>query len=961
MFNKAIDDKKNIILEATLSGKSILNRYDKAVKSGYTVNTIYVGLDSLELHKERVKDRVDKGGHHIDDKLIEQRYKSNKENLYKAMEVSDLVIIYDNSDVTINRSMVLNNKVKMMRVNSNKDWVNEIANNLELDKGIKKIVELESNDLIVNNKQGALIMESNQNLTSQKTNELSSNEVLNEASKNFHKNSIGELKELISGLEKQGALVTGEYDPEKLKVSLNVRDGESPEKEIMFSMETAKMSNDILVSGKHTNEEFAYTFKEPMDSFEKQLILDQYSIEKREADINHIEKQNAPIEQSEVKNTDSEFIERNFLNPELASAVVGRLGGSREFMDTAENKSSSEYLNDYSFDSNREFYLENRTAINQMLEESSQIGDYEHKGYAILYASGNVKDMPSDEAIEQEGNRINDLINSNSALDDAKDIYVVETINKMVYETVTQEYENNNPTQDYIYQDQELTLESNTQAGLNQPDYDAFERDMDLYQQSELNTISNDNSHFQDNEQHFTEKLDAIQDHYKTSLDGVEIKDLKQGTFIYAVDTEKLETQQVKFTEAYNLTSVTKLPLVGNSVFDKEKGDYKTAFDLQPKEVVTKPLEKEELKSLLDQNKQAEQKLGINDQVKEKLGFEELVPSNVKTAYLIKAQTDKDFSFYDKSDTKLPAFEAHKNTLSTTKEDQATISAMLSVAKSQSWDSVKVTGTEEFRREAWLQASLQGISVKGYTPKENDMIELQARSELLDKNTITGYAKEQVKAPEAEKAPEAKANEPLEKLAGLAIAGKILDYGHAPYPDKPKSQSFFIEVQKEDGTKEKAWGLSLAEELKKTGAERGDKISMTKLDGEKVDILMPAKVKDANGNVTGIESKPFQVQAWNVGVLEKDKENQKEKSKGDLYVPKELSKDSVHAKINDHRDNLKQKMDTLNIKPEVASTVLKTFDTGIKTGHAVEKLEQLKPKNIELKENSKSDSKERDR
>lgn len=473
-----------------------------------------------------------------------------------------------------------------------------------------------------------------------------------------------------------------------------------------------------------------------------------------------------------------------------------------------------------------------------------------------------------------------------------------------------------------------------------------------------VNTIENDTQKVISNKP-VAEQLEQIHEHYKTSLDGVDLKNLKQGSFIYAVDTNTLETQQLKFTEAYNLTSVTKLPLVGNTVFDKDLGDYRLNHDLQPKEVITKPLAKEEIKTLVEDNIKAEKQLGITDQLKEKLGFEDLVPTAVKTSYLIKAQSDKDFTFYDKSDTKLPAFEAHKNTLSTTKEDQTTISAMLAVAKSQNWDSVKLTGTEEFRREAWLQASLQGLQVKGYTPKESDMMELKARNELLDKNTITGS-----KTPEKveEKTPEAKAIAvtPEAKLAGFTIAGKLLDYGYAPYPDKPNSKSFFIEVEKENGSKEKAWGIALADQLNKAGAERGDNISMTKLDGQKADILVPTKIKDGNGQVIGIEDKPHQVQAWNVSVIEKDKEKAN-KPIGDLYVPQELDKGSTHAKIADHRENLKHQMDTLKVSPEITSKVLQNFDTSVKTGHAVEKLEQLKPKAVEFKEANKSDSKERDR
>jgi hypothetical protein len=44
------------------------------------------------------------------------------------------------------------------------------------------------------------------------------------------------------------------------------------------------------------------------------------------------------------------------------------------------------------------------------------------------------------------------------------------------------------------------------------------------------------------------------------------------------------------------------------------------------------------------------------------------------------------------------------------------VKAGLQVAKDKGWQTVIVTGTEKFRREAWLQARLMGMELQGYTP-----------------------------------------------------------------------------------------------------------------------------------------------------------------------------------------------------------------------------------------------------
>lgn len=51
--------------ETTLCGKSIFQNVQKAKERGYSIEMHYVGLDSAVLAKERVKNRVERGGHGI--------------------------------------------------------------------------------------------------------------------------------------------------------------------------------------------------------------------------------------------------------------------------------------------------------------------------------------------------------------------------------------------------------------------------------------------------------------------------------------------------------------------------------------------------------------------------------------------------------------------------------------------------------------------------------------------------------------------------------------------------------------------------------------------------------------------------------------------------------------------------------------------------------------------------------
>lgn len=84
--------------ETTLTGNSIINNIKKAKQQGYTVNVYYVGLKSADLAVERVKQRVENGGHGISEEDIRRRYQQSLENLQKIVPLCDNVYIYDNTN-----------------------------------------------------------------------------------------------------------------------------------------------------------------------------------------------------------------------------------------------------------------------------------------------------------------------------------------------------------------------------------------------------------------------------------------------------------------------------------------------------------------------------------------------------------------------------------------------------------------------------------------------------------------------------------------------------------------------------------------------------------------------------------------------------------------------------------------------------------------------------------------------
>lgn len=63
--------EKNIIIESTLSGKSLLNTIERFQKElGYTVSIVFIFLDNEDLCIERIQTRVQKGGHPVPKKDV---------------------------------------------------------------------------------------------------------------------------------------------------------------------------------------------------------------------------------------------------------------------------------------------------------------------------------------------------------------------------------------------------------------------------------------------------------------------------------------------------------------------------------------------------------------------------------------------------------------------------------------------------------------------------------------------------------------------------------------------------------------------------------------------------------------------------------------------------------------------------------------------------------------------------
>ena len=110
--------------ESTLCGRSIIKNIKRARMCGYRIELHYVGVDSVDIAKKRIAQRVAKGGHGIPDKDVERRYVESLERLPEVMQLVDTAILYDNSKIFDRFAVIEEGKLKTLENQQPLWWKN---------------------------------------------------------------------------------------------------------------------------------------------------------------------------------------------------------------------------------------------------------------------------------------------------------------------------------------------------------------------------------------------------------------------------------------------------------------------------------------------------------------------------------------------------------------------------------------------------------------------------------------------------------------------------------------------------------------------------------------------------------------------------------------------------------------------------------------------------------------------
>lgn len=244
------------------------------------------------------------------------------------------------------------------------------------------------------------------------------------------------------------------------------------------------------------------------------------------------------------------------------------------------------------------------------------------------------------------------------------------------------------------------------------------------------------------------------------------------------------------------------------------------------------------------------------------------------------------------------AFIDHGRRLVTEHDDPSVIQGMVLRAKTKGWTTVRVNGTTEFKTEAWVQATIAGLDVEGYTPRGIDLARAEDRR---DQRPIRGKTAQQpvnlqasqdrtadgyVRYPEQPLSPgqqiavatleailkargdsatmiAAAIEEAKARLHGeRVVVGTVIDHGIDHYDhDVQNAKSYFVKVATDHGERE-IWGVDLGRAFEQDKVQRGDVVALVQQAHERVTVTVP--LRDESGASIGAASQPATRNRWEV-------------------------------------------------------------------------------------------------
>jgi hypothetical protein len=258
------------------------------------------------------------------------------------------------------------------------------------------------------------------------------------------------------------------------------------------------------------------------------------------------------------------------------------------------------------------------------------------------------------------------------------------------------------------------------------------------------------------------------------------------------------------------------------------------------------------------------------------------VPAHVARRF---AQGEKNRYYFDQQRLKL-AFVDKGLRLETKDASPVVAEALVGIAVARGWETMRVGGSKDFKREVWLAAELAGAKVVGYDPTEADKTLLQQKFQQqgvsrreapsrphTEVNTIAPIT-EADKASHAGRSAIGKRSVDEDAVhlvensakgrkgaaAGSSV-GKVLAHGSAHYQhNKENDLSYFVRLQLASGKEVEIWGKDLRRAMIAGHVGVGDTVTSSRI-AQKT-VLVRETVRDGAGKVVGDRPKDAVLNGW---------------------------------------------------------------------------------------------------
>lgn len=237
--------------------------------------------------------------------------------------------------------------------------------------------------------------------------------------------------------------------------------------------------------------------------------------------------------------------------------------------------------------------------------------------------------------------------------------------------------------------------------------------------------------------------------------------------------------------------------------------------------------------------------------------LEHEIPTELSKRYAI-----KDYVYYAKNPDIGMVFEDKGSSIRAQSSDPDDVRAMIALAKTKNWSKIKVSGSEEFKREAWLAATMQGLEVAGYKPTQQDIALLEAaKSKIQNKIELVEH-KVSMDTSQVTTSmmghTQVKPADYVFKEEGLML----LAHGKAKYLHDDKNENSYYVRFLDKGAEKTVWGVDLERAITVVNANIGDRLSIAR-DGQKT-VTVNTPIHDEHGKIIGTEQKEAKRNAWRI-------------------------------------------------------------------------------------------------